>query len=138
MLSFLQRGMIMEWKNTFHKRINELWERAKDRDYRLTMEAYAQRIGITRSGLRGWLAGKGQPDADGFVRVAKAENVSLAWLLGDDRAFQQCTPKELALIEKYRFLTKPHQKDICVFLEHFYEQDHSPFMMVAEDRHSDS
>ena len=129
----------MEWKNTFHKRINELWERAKDRDYRLTMEAYAQRIGITRSGLRGWLAGKGQPDADGFVRVAKAENVSLAWLLGDDREFQQCTPKELALIEKYRFLTKLHQKDICVFLEHFYEQDHSPLMMVAEDRHrSDS
>lgn len=129
----------MEWKNTFHKRINELWERAKDRDYRLPMEAYAQRIGITRSGLRGWLAGKGQPDADGFVRVAKAENVSLAWLLGDDREFQQCTPKELALIEKYRFLTKPHQEDICVLLEYFYEQDYSPLMMVAEDRHrSDS
>ena len=129
----------MEWKNTFHKRINELWERAKDRDYRLTMEAYAQRIGITRSGLRGWLAGKGQPDADGFVRVAKAENVSLAWLLGDDIAFQQCTPKELALIEKYRSLTKLHQEDICAFLKHFYEQDHSTLMMVTEKgRHSNS
>ena len=129
----------MEWKNTFHKRINELWEQAKDRDYRLTMEAYAQRIGITRSGLRGWLAGKGQPDADGFVRVAKAENVSLAWLLGDDRPIGDFTPDEQEAIKKYRALTKIHQEDLRVFLDRYYEQDCQALMLVAEDRHrSDS
>lgn len=26
----------MNWKNKFHERINELWERAKDRNYKLT------------------------------------------------------------------------------------------------------
>lgn len=115
----------MEWKNVFHQKINELWERARDKDYRLTMEAFAKHIGTTRSGLRGWLAGKGQPDADGFVRVAKIEGVSLEWLLGDDREYKQCTPQELCLIEKFRGLSTIHQEDILVFIDRYYEQDHS-------------
>ena len=113
----------MIWKNTFHQRINELWERAKDKDYRLTMEAYAKHIGTTRSSLRGWLAGKGQPDAEGFVRVATTENVSLEWLLGEQRTFVGCSYAEQELVRKFRSLSDIHQEDILVFLERYYMQD---------------
>ena len=115
----------MNWKNNFHQHINELWERAKDKDYRLTMEGYAQHLGTTRSSLRGWLAGKGQPDADGFVRVATTENVSLAWLLGDQRTFVGCSENEQELVRKFRCLSAIHQEDILVFLERYYTQDTS-------------
>ena len=116
----------MCWKTVFHKRINELWEKAKDKNYHLTLESYASRIGTTRSSLRGWLSGKGQPDADGFVRVAVSENVSLAWLLGDEREFDGCSQQELALIKKYRDLSEIHKEDIAVFLDRYHEQDRSP------------
>ena len=113
----------MVWKNVFHQRINELWERAKDRDYRLTLESYAQHIGTTRSALRGWLAGKGQPDAEGFVRVAAAEDVSLPWLLGDRREFKEYSPQERALLQRFRCLSDIHKEDICAFVDRYYEQD---------------
>lgn len=100
-----------------------MWEKAKDQDYRLTLEAYAQRIGTTRSSLRGWLAGKGQPDADGFVKIAVNESVSLAWLLGDDREINGCSQQELILVQKFRILSAIHKEDICVFIDRFHEQD---------------
>ena len=108
----------MVWKNTFHQKINELWERAKDKDYRLTLEAYAKRIGTTRSAL-------GQPDADGFVRLAAIEDVSLAWLLGDDREFKEYTQQEQALLQRFRFLSDIHKEDICAFVDRYYEQDYT-------------
>ena len=115
----------MVWKNVFHQKINELWERAKDKDYRLTLEAYAKRIGTTRSSLRGWLSGKGQPDADGFIRVATAEDVSLAWLLGDKREFREYSQQEQAMLQRFRFLSDIHKEDICAFVDRYYEQDYS-------------
>jgi len=126
----------MVWKNVFHQRINELWERAKDKDYRLTLEIYAQRIGTTRSGLRGWLAGKGQPDADGFVKVATAEDVSLAWLLGDNREFKKHSQQEIALLQHFRYLSDIHKEDICAFVEHYYKQDFSTLSTTVEKKTS--
>ena len=60
----------MIWKSKFQERINELWQRAKDRDRKMTQVEYARRFGVTRNALLGWLRGSGQPDADGFVRIA--------------------------------------------------------------------
>ena len=116
----------MVWNNIFHQRINTLWENAKDANYRLTLEAYAKRLGTTRSSLRGWLAGKGQPDADGFVRVAVREDVSLAWLLGDPRGYENCSRDETDLLQKFRNLTRVHQEDILAFVNRYYEQDRVP------------
>ena len=127
----------MVWKNVFHQRINELWERAKDKDYRLTLEIYAQRIGTTRSGLRGWLAGKGQPDADGFVKVATAEDVSLAWLLGDNREFKKYNQQEITLLQHFRCLSDIHKEDICAFIDRYYEQD-SPRLSVTVEKKTTS
>lgn len=76
--------MSAEWKSVFQQRINELYQRAKDRDYKLTQEGYATRLGTSRNSLRGWLAGTGQPDADGFARISRIENVSLDWLMGNE------------------------------------------------------
>jgi transcriptional regulator with XRE-family HTH domain len=78
--------MDSNWVSSFHERINTLYQNAKDVDYTLTQEAYAQRLGTTRSSLRGWLTGKGQPDADGFARIANVENVSVDWLVGKTNA----------------------------------------------------
>jgi len=58
--------------------INELWKRAKDENHKITQTEYAARFGVTRNALLGWLRGTGQPDTEGFVRIAAAENVSLA------------------------------------------------------------
>ncbi|MBR3722966.1 MAG: helix-turn-helix transcriptional regulator [Selenomonadaceae bacterium] len=113
----------MNWKNMFHRRINELWERAKDENYKLTLENYAERIGTTRSALRGWLAGKGQPDADGFVRVASLEGVSLEWLLGAEKINAATQNRENELISKFKNLSKIHQEDILYMLDRFYNQD---------------
>ena len=113
----------MEWQSVFHRRINELWERAKDDNYKLTLEDYAERVGTTRSSLRGWLAGKGQPDAQGFVRIAETEDVSLAWLMGDTRKIGSLTPDEVMLLQKIRGLTDVHKEDIRAFVEHYYAQD---------------
>lgn len=124
----------MVWKNTFHQRINELWERAKDKDYRLTLEGYAKRVGTTRSALRGWLAGKGQPDADGFVQVATTEGVSLAWLLGDNREFKEYNPQEKALLQRFRYLSDIHKDDIYAFVDRYYEQDCSVPSMAVEKK----
>ena len=84
MIKFNQGGDLMstEWKSIFHERINRLYQNAKDEDYTLTQEAYAARLGTTRNSLRGWLRGSGQPDADGFARIANVEKVSVDWLVG--------------------------------------------------------
>ena len=76
--------MSAEWKSVFQQRINELYQRSKDRDYKLTQEGYATKLGTSRNSLRGWLAGTGQPDADGFAQKNKPLN---AGLLQRPRAF---------------------------------------------------
>jgi len=53
----------MIWKNKFHERINELWERAKEQNSKMTQVEYVRRLGVTRNALLGWLRGTGQPDA---------------------------------------------------------------------------
>ena len=74
--------METKWKSTFHQRINELYEESKDKNYKMTQEEYAAKLGTTRSALRGWLEGKGQPDADGLAYISTALNISVDWLVG--------------------------------------------------------
>lgn len=129
--------MNMDWKNTFHKRINELWEKAKDRDYRLTQTEYANRLGVTRNSLLGWLRGAGQPDADGFVNIATVECVSLEWLLGDDRQADYAIlgQGEREMLMYYRGMTDAHKADMFVMAKHFYTQDNpAPEKINVEKR----
>lgn len=128
----------MIWKNKFHERINELWERAKDKNYKLTQTEYSQRFGVTRNALLGWLRGSGQPDSDGFVRIACTENVSLSWLLGDNRTTtrQELFQEELKLLTIYRQLTEEHKEDLMMLARQFYSHDAPQHTAIASQLNS--
>jgi transcriptional regulator with XRE-family HTH domain len=115
----------MIWKNKFHERINELWERAKERNNKTTQTEYARRLGVTRNALLGWLRGTGQPDADGFVRIAMVENVSLTWLLGDERpqSRDELLQDEQNMLELYRDISLEHKDDILMLARRFQTRD---------------
>ncbi|MBO6290988.1 MAG: helix-turn-helix transcriptional regulator [Selenomonas sp.] len=107
----------MVWKNKFHERINELWKRAKEQS-KMTQTEYARWLGVTRNALLGWLRGSGQPDVDGLVRIATIENVSLSWLMGDERpkAENELLQDELALVNFFRGIRSPENKDHLLWL----------------------
>ena len=115
-------GKVMDLPKTrFQKRINELWQQAKNKNSRLTQTEFSERFGVTRNAILGWLRGTGQPDADGFVRIACSENVSLAWLLGDDRpqSEQELCQDEIELLNIYRRLTSEHKEDLLTMAKQF-------------------
>ncbi|MBO6293510.1 MAG: hypothetical protein J6N51_14855 [Selenomonas sp.] len=126
----------MIWKNKFHERINELWERAKDKNYKLTQTEFSRRFGVTRNAFIGWLRGSGQPDADGFVTIARSENISLSWLLGDDRPQNKgdLFPRERELLNIFRSLNNEHKEDLMVLAKQF--QSHYTQSYVAEEKTS--
>ena len=115
----------MIWKNKFHERINELWARAKERNSKMTQAEYARRPGVTRNALLGWLRGTGQPDADGFVRIAMVENVSLTWLLGDERPLSrnELFQDEQKMLQLYWGISSEHKEDIMILASRFQARD---------------
>ena len=115
----------MVWKNKFHERINELWERAKEQDRKLTQTEYAKRLGVTRNAFMGWLRGVGQPDTDGFVRIASTENVSLSWLLGDERHFDknELHQDEQVMLQIYRNMSSERKEELMALAKHFQMRD---------------
>lgn len=68
---------------TFQERINQLFEEAKDADYRLTQTEYASRFDATRNQLKGWLDGRGEPNSEMMKSIAKIHGVSVSWLVGE-------------------------------------------------------
>ena len=115
----------MVWKNKFHERINELWQRAKSQNDKITQAEYARRLGVTRNAFLGWLRGSGQPDADGFVRIASIENVSLGWLLGDERSASDdgLFLKEQEMLQCFRSISAEHQEDLLMLARRFQAHD---------------
>ena len=73
---------------TLQDRIAQLYDEAKDADYKLTKDQFAMKYGGSRSQLNGWLAGKGNPNSPTLHRLADIFKVSTDWLLGytDDRS----------------------------------------------------
>ena len=112
----------MEYKTTFQKRINELYERARVKE-NMTKVDYANKLEITISTLKGWMTGNGQPSADKLVEISKKEKVPLEWLLTDGYTHEEYTSEEVLLIEMYRKLEANHKKDILAFLSYFYMKD---------------
>lgn len=68
---------------TFQERINQLYEAAKDADYRLTQTDYASQLGVTRNQLKGWLDGRGEPNTEMLKAIANKHGVSVSWLVGE-------------------------------------------------------
>lgn len=117
----------MEWKTTFHQRINELWERAKDRDYRITQGVYAERIGTSRASLRGWIDGKGEPNSEGFVRIANVEKVSLEWLLGYNERPAKNKEEEPNFMQKYDAISKNGKAIVNATLQEIWRQENDTY-----------
>lgn len=68
---------------TFQERINQLYEEAKDTNYKLTQTEYAAQFGATRNQLKGWLDGRGEPNSEMLKLIAKLHGVSVSWLVGE-------------------------------------------------------
>jgi len=92
--------------STFKERINLLWEEAKDRDHTISQEAFAKSVGATRSQLRGWLSGAGEPDTEMLKIIAKVNQVSIDWLTGmtDTRRYElkKGSPTYNAVLEEIK------------------------------------
>lgn len=93
---------------TFNERINELYEEARDRDYRVGRKRFAEMIGATGGQLDGWLDNEVSPNIEVIKKVAKNAGVSVLWLIGesDEREYPPfqmtgLSPKEE---EDYNFL----------------------------------
>jgi len=67
---------------TFKERIYELWEKAKDENYKITQTEFAAQFGATRNQLKGWIAGTGEPNSEMLKKIAERYNVSTDFLLG--------------------------------------------------------
>lgn len=73
----------------FQERINQLWEEAKDADYRITQEEFADKIKATKNQLKGWLRGSGEPDSEAMKTIARNCDVSVDWLVGNSNVRAQ-------------------------------------------------
>jgi len=80
---------------------------------------------VTRNALLGWLRGTGQPDTEGIVRIATKENVSLAWLLGDERPADkgELVQDEQQLLQLFRNLSAEHREDLLMLAKRFQVHD---------------
>jgi len=92
--------------SSFKDRINLLWDEAKDQNYTISQQEFAQRIGATRSQLRGWLSGAGEPDTEMLKIIATKHNVSIDWLTGltDMRSYdlKKGSPTYQAVLEEIK------------------------------------
>lgn len=95
---------------TFNDRINELYEEARDRNYRVGRKRFAEMIGATRGQLNGWLDNGVSPSIETIKKVAKNTGVSMLWLIGeaDERAYP---PFQMT------GLSPEAEKDYALFLE---------------------
>lgn len=82
---------------TFQSRLNELYDEAKDADYRLTKQEFAAGFNATRSQVNAWLDGRSEPSIKDILAIAKCHNTSVSWLLGetDIRSLSPDTPSKV-------------------------------------------
>lgn len=72
-----------EIKITFHDRINELYERARDKNYKVGRTAFAAMCGVTKWQMNGYLSRKTEPTVSILQKIAENQNVSVSWLVGE-------------------------------------------------------
>ena len=67
----------------------------------------------------------GQPDTDGLVRIASTENVSLSWLLGDERHFDknELHQDEQVMLQIYRSISSERKEDLMALAKRFQMRD---------------
>lgn len=64
-------------ENTFVQRLNEL-------KGSISKNAFAKKCGIKQTTMLGYLNGSSQPNLENLIKIAKAGNVNVAWLVGEE------------------------------------------------------
>lgn len=77
----------------FRERINLLYEEARDANYKVGRNAFAQNLDVTIGQLSGWLDGFGKPNSDTLKKIAQKTNVSVSWLVGETDYRNQLLPE---------------------------------------------
>lgn len=67
----------------FNERYWLLWDEARDRNYKVSRQAFADSMGVTAGQSNGWLDNGNLADCDSLLKVAKHADVSVSWLVGE-------------------------------------------------------
>lgn len=97
---------------TLKDRLFELYEEKRDVNYKIGRTAFAEKCGITRGKLDGYLRGNGEKLWKAARTIAKNNQVSVSWLIGEtDIRFHSAdkiqtmldglSPEEVEKIEEY-------------------------------------
>jgi len=76
-------------------------ERLEEAKGNLSVLAFAQKCGLSESGLRKYLTGKTLPPLDKLVDIAEAANISFDWLCSGAEDDEESFQREFALIPGY-------------------------------------
>lgn len=68
---------------TFHERIYQLYEEARDIDHKIGRIKFSEMCEVSRDQMNGWLNQDGAPDMETLKKVAKTRGVSTSWLVGE-------------------------------------------------------
>lgn len=72
----------------------ELYEENRDQNYKIGRTAFAKKCGITRGQLDGYLKGSGEKLWESLRKIARSNQVSVSWLLGESK--QRYRPADTA------------------------------------------
>lgn len=94
---------------TFHERINELYDEARDRNFRTKRADFAKQLGVSIGRSNAYIDGNGNPDFETLKLIAKNKGVSVSWLVGetDERTFpvpKDCVELPAEAKESYELL----------------------------------
>lgn len=104
---------------TFHDRISELYEEARDRDYRIGRKKFAELCGATRGQINGWLSRTAEPDLETLKRVAMSQQVSVSWLIGETNIRNK---EECRYFERVKLLPTRAIVELKLFLDYLYHK----------------
>lgn len=94
---------------TFKDRIEILYDSARDGDYRIGREDFANKSGITVGQCSGYLVGQGTKFCETLKTIAANNNTTVSWLVGESDNFMRneqgffdgLNPKEIRKIKEY-------------------------------------
>lgn len=83
--------------STFHERFNQLYDEARDRDFRTTRAQFAEQLGLSVGRSNAYIDENGSPNFETLKLIAKNAGVSVSWLVGetDERTFAPRDAREL-------------------------------------------
>lgn len=73
-------------RTPFQRNLETLFDEYKralfEKGLTCTREMFAQHIGATLGKFKGWMSGSGEPSSEMLVKIARASDVSVDWLVG--------------------------------------------------------